>query len=31
MTTTSHLSPAAGPGATGQRVTLARVVRSEWT
>jgi ABC-2 type transport system permease protein len=30
MTTTSHLS-SARPGATGQRVTLTRVVRSEWT
>jgi ABC-2 type transport system permease protein len=30
MTTTRHLSPAR-PAATGQRVTQARVVRSEWT
>jgi ABC-2 type transport system permease protein len=30
MTTTRHLSPARPP-ATGQRVTQARVVRSEWT
>jgi ABC-2 type transport system permease protein len=30
MTTTSHLSQAQ-PGAAGQRVTLTRVVRSEWT
>ena len=30
MTTTSHLSQAR-PGVAGQRVTLTRVVRSEWT
>jgi ABC-type transport system involved in multi-copper enzyme maturation permease subunit len=30
MTTTPHTLPAR-PGATAQRVTLARVVRSEWT
>ena len=31
MTTTRHLHPAPPAGATGQRVTQARVVHSEWT
>ena len=31
MTTTHHLPSARPAGATGQRVTLVRVVRSEWT
>ena len=31
MTTTRHRSPAPPAAATGQRVTQARVVRSEWT
>jgi len=31
MTTTRHLHPARPAGATGQRVTQARVVHSEWT